>query len=241
MHESSTNQESALRPSGGRALIIGASRGLGLAIAEQYLKRGWTVVATARGSGTALDRLTAQWPDRLSVEHVDINEPEQVSALHARPAATFDLMFVNAGVKNDDRETIADVSTEEFVRVMVTNALSPLRVVETLDDLVRPDGTIGLMTSGQGSIANNETGGYEVYRGSKAALNMFMRSYAARNRDSGRTLLLMAPGWVRTDMGGPDAYLSIDEAIPALVDTVESQRGKHGLQYLDRLGATVPW
>ena len=228
--------------SAGHAFIIGASRGLGLAIAEQYLKRGWHVVATARASGSALDRLADRWSDRLSIEHVDINDPEQVLALHERLVSrTFDLLFVNAGVKNDDRETIADVSTEEFVRVMVTNALSPLRAVEIFDDLVREDGTIGLMTSGQGSIANNETGGYEVYRGSKAALNMFMRSYAARNRDRERTLLLMAPGWVRTDMGGPGASMTIGESVPPLVDTIEAQRGKPGLQYLDRLGATVPW
>jgi NAD(P)-dependent dehydrogenase (short-subunit alcohol dehydrogenase family) len=89
------------------------------------------------------------------------------------------MLFVNAGVKNDDRETIADVSTEEFTRVMITNALSPMRVVEALQDLVLPpSGTIGVMSSGQGSVANNLNGKYEVYRGSKAALNMFMRSFA---------------------------------------------------------------
>ncbi len=223
-------------------LLLGASRGLGLAIAEQYLKRGWNVVATARASGSALEKLAGEWPERLTIEHVDINDPAAVTALHKRLASrAFDLLFVNAGVKNDDRETIADVSTEEFVRVMVTNALSPLRVIEALDDLVREDGTIGLMTSGQGSIANNENGGYEVYRGSKAALNMFMRSYAARHRDDARTLLLMAPGWVRTDMGGDGATLTIDESIPKLVATMEAQRGKGGLHYLDRFGVTIPW
>jgi NAD(P)-dependent dehydrogenase (short-subunit alcohol dehydrogenase family) len=138
-----------------------------------------------------------------------------VTALRARLARRkFDMLFVNAGVKNDDRGTIADVSTDEFVRVMITNALSPMRVVETLQDLVLPRGTIGITSSGQGSIANNENGNYEVYRGSKAALNMFVRSYAARHAHNGRTLLLMAPGWVRTDMGGPEARLSIEERIP---------------------------
>ena len=104
-----------------------------------------------------------------------------------------------------------------------------------------PTGTIGVMSSGQGSVTNNENGKYEVYRGSKAALNMFMRRFAARHRDDDRTLLLLAPGWVRTDMGGPDARLSIEESIPNLVKTIEAQAGKRGLQYLDYLGRTVPW
>ena len=94
---------------------------------------------------------------------------------------------------------------------------------------------------GQGSIASNENGGYEVYRGSKAALNMFMRSFAARHAAAPRTLLLMAPGWVRTDMGGPQARLSIEGSIPKLVNTMDAQAGKAGLQYLDYLGREIPW
>ena len=152
----------------------------------------------------------------------------------------FDLLFVNAGVKNDDRETIGDVSTDEFVRVMVTNALSPMRFVESFQSLVSDRGTIAVMSSGQGSITNNERGGYEVYRASKAALNSLMRSFAARQQ-AARTLLLMAPGWVRTELGGAGAKLTIDESIPRLVETVAAQEGRAGLQYLDYLGRTVPW
>jgi NAD(P)-dependent dehydrogenase (short-subunit alcohol dehydrogenase family) len=224
-------------------LLIGASRGLGLALAAEYLKRGWHVVATERGSTPSkLRNLMGTSGGRLKVETVDIVYPDQVAALRARLASSrFDLLFVNAGVKNDDRETIADVSTEEFIRVMVTNALSPMRVVETLQDLVVPKGTIGIMSSGLGSISNNESGGYEVYRGSKAALNTFMRSFAARHAGDPRTLLLMAPGWVRTDMGGPQGRLSIEESIPNLANTMDAQAGKGGLQYLDYLGRTVPW
>jgi NAD(P)-dependent dehydrogenase (short-subunit alcohol dehydrogenase family) len=97
------------------------------------------------------------------------------------------------------------------------------------------------MSSGQGSIANNERGGFEIYRASKSALNQLMRSYAARHRDGTRTLLLMAPGWVQTELGGPGARLTIGESIPNLVTTVEAQHGRGGLQFLDYLGTTVAW
>ncbi len=224
-------------------LLIGASRGLGFAMVEEYLKRGWRVIATGRqGSTEKLCQLSEGARGALEVEAVDITIASQVSALHGRlKDRRLDILFVNAGVKNDDGETIADVSTEEFVRVMVTNSLSPMRVIETFPDLVQPGGTIGVMSSGQGSITNNTNGNYEVYRGSKAALNMFMRSFAARHHDDPRTLLLMAPGWVKTDMGGPDARLTIGESIPNLVSTIEAYEGRSGLHYLDYLGRVVPW
>jgi NAD(P)-dependent dehydrogenase (short-subunit alcohol dehydrogenase family) len=227
----------------GRVLLIGASRGLGYAIAAEYIDRGSGVVATVRGAGrTALHDLQDNVGGGLEIEHVDINAPEQVQALGDRLGARrFDLLFVNAGVTNDPDETTADVTTDEFTRLMVTNALSPMRVIETLGGLIDPNGTIAIMSSGQGSIANNERGGFEIYRASKSALNQLMRSYAARHHDDTRTLLLMAPGWVKTELGGTNARLTISESIPNLVATIDAQRGRAGLQYLDYLGQTVAW
>ena len=222
-------------------LLIGGSRGLGFALAEEYLKRGWQVVATERNSTTSkLHDLLGSAEDRLEIETLDINYPDQVTALRARLASRkFDMLFVNAGIGT--RDLVADISTDEFIRLMVTNALSPMRVVESLQELVLPTGTIGIMSSGQGSITNNENGHYEIYRGSKTALNMFMRSFAARHANDPRTLLLMAPGWVRTDMGGPQATLGIEDSIPRVVDVLEAHLGQPGLRYLDYQGNTLPW
>jgi NAD(P)-dependent dehydrogenase (short-subunit alcohol dehydrogenase family) len=228
----------------GTILLIGASRGLGHATAAEFLKKGWNVVGTVRGKGgrTLLHDLAGDYPGRVEIETLDIVKPDEVAALRDRLSGRmFDILFVNAGVTNAMHETIGEVTTDEFIRVMVTNALSPMRVIEALQDLVTANGLIGVMSSGQGSVSNNETGQREVYRGSKAALNMFMRSFAARQSGTSRAMVLMAPGWVRTEMGGPDGRLSIEESVPNVVNVLLAKLGRPGLEYLDYLGHTVPW
>ena len=224
-------------------LIIGASRGLGHAMAAEFVRRDWRVVGTVLETDrTPLHELAEQYPGQVQLAPLDIREAQQIAALHQRLAERrFDILFVNAGTAGKMDDTVRNVSTEDFIRIMVTNAWSPMRVIESLQELVSPTGTIGVMSSGQGSVANNETGGSEIYRSSKAALNMFMRSYAARHAREARSLVLMAPGWIRTALGGPNAPLGIEDAIPKVVEVLLSQHGKPGLKYLDRFGAAVPW
>ena len=228
---------------GRSVLIIGASRGLGYAMAAEFARRGWRVLGTVRAPSTPLHELAAERPDIVEIEVLDMTDQDQMLAVRDRLSSRqFDIVFVNAGIANQNpANTMADVSTEEFIQVMATNVLGVMRAVEAFGVLTRPGGVVGVMSSGQGSIANNANGANDVYRASKAALNQSMSSYAGRHGDEGQALVLMAPGWIRTEMGGAHAPFTVEEAVPQIVDVLIAQQGAPGLRYLDRNGRTVPW
>jgi NAD(P)-dependent dehydrogenase (short-subunit alcohol dehydrogenase family) len=222
-------------------LIIGASRGLGLALAEEYCGLDHGVVATVRSPSPGLQQLRERFLSSLEIESADITDAESISKLgHRLEGREIDTLFVNAGICIARENTPIDVAERDFVDLMMTNALSPMRAVEMLRGLVPPRGVIAVMSSELGSIQNNR-GFWEIYSSSKAALNMLMKCFAARNAAEPRALLLVAPGWVRTEMGGAEAALSIEESIPHLVKSVEAQSGKAGLRFIDRHGKTLPW
>ena len=224
-------------------LIIGASRGLGLGLAREYANRGWRVIGTVRSDNppTGLHALAAEGNGRVVVEMLDINMPEQIAALRSRLAGErIDILFANAGISNGAAETIPASSKEAFTRLMVTNAWSPLHMIEAFADLVPPTGVIAAMSSGLGSVANNTGAGWELYRASKAALNTMLRSFSVR-RGEGRTVLAMVPGWVRTEMGGPNASLDIETSVRGMVDSIAARRGKPGAAFVNYLGEDVAW
>ena len=219
------------------ALIVGASRGLGRALVEEHLQRGWQVIATVRDPASLGDLAG----DGLRVETLDVTDRAAVDALPARLGdAKLDLLFVNAGIARDVDAPIGAVDPDSFVEVMLTNALAPLRLIERLGGATRADATIAVMTSGLGSIAQNTSGGWESYRMSKAALNMGFKSLEARDTGS-HTWLAIAPGWVRTDMGGSNASLSIAQSIPRLVDMLEARRETGGVTFVDYKNDVWAW
>jgi NAD(P)-dependent dehydrogenase (short-subunit alcohol dehydrogenase family) len=223
------------------ALIVGASRGLGLALAEVYCGCNYHVIATVRTPSKALDDLAIRFRSSLEIATADITDPASVAALkHRLKDRTIDTLFVNAGICIARENTPLDVSVKDFVALMVTNALCPMRVVETFENQVPPRGIIAVMSSELGSIGGN-TGKWEIYSSSKAALNMLMKCFVQRHAGDSRAMLLVAPGWVRTEMGGEEAGLSIEQSIPHVVKSVEARAGKAGLRFLDRHGNTLPW
>jgi NAD(P)-dependent dehydrogenase (short-subunit alcohol dehydrogenase family) len=225
------------------ALVVGASRGIGLGLVRELLSRGWSVRATERGAPTAskLLSLAAESNGKLHVFNADLNVPADIVRLKGDlGAAQLDLLYINAGVSDDPKQTAAEISTEEFQHLLLTNALSPMRAIEALSAVVKPQGSIAVMSSALASISTNTDGGYEAYRASKAALNTLMRSYAAR-AGADRSLLALHPGWVKTDMGGPEAPLDVAASASGLITTVEKHAGQAGLVFVDYADQTIPW
>jgi NAD(P)-dependent dehydrogenase (short-subunit alcohol dehydrogenase family) len=229
----------------GSALVVGASRGLGLGLATELKRRDWDVVATAREEAGArrLEALAAHPGGALIIERVDINDDAAVAALRRRlDDRSFDLVFVNAGIAPAHGHDALRAGRDEIALVFQTNAVSPIRFARRFLDRVRDgSGVVAFMSSGLGSVADNTHGYSEIYSASKAALNSLVRSFAAKLGGSRITVLAMAPGWVRTDLGGPAAPLGVAESVRGLIDVIAARRGtlRHG--FVDYRGREVPW
>jgi NAD(P)-dependent dehydrogenase (short-subunit alcohol dehydrogenase family) len=226
------------------ALIVGASRGIGLGLVEEFAKRGWSVVGTVRAEASAgdLKMIAKDSGGKVTLETVDTADAASGAALRDRLGETqFDLILVNAGVGGPADKNPRNVSDAEFTDLFITNSLGPVRLAELLAKNVKPQtGVVGLMTSQLGSIANN-TGGTELYRASKAALNSFTRSFAARHKDKSLTVLSLHPGWVRTDMGGANAAIDVATSVKGLADVVERAQKDRRDGFFDYSGKELPW
>ena len=219
------------------ALIVGASRGIGLGFAQELVHRGWRVIGTARDAAGS-NTLRAAGAD---AETFDVADPLGPAALRVGlQGRTFDLVVLNAGILGPVHQSAAETTAEEAAALFLTNAIGPVRTARALLDLVPDGGVVAFITSRMGSVALNTDGDLELYRASKAALNSLTCSFLAR---LGRpvTILSLHPGWVRTDMGGLDAKLDVAGAVRGMLDVIEARRatGQHG--FVDQLGAELAW
>ena len=217
-------------------VLVGASRGLGRAAVEEHLRRGWRVTATVRDPA-ALAELRS---DALAVETLDTTDWDAIDALGHSLATPVDRLFVVAGIAGPSDVPIGEADPGKFGEMMLVNALAPLRLIDRWDGPVAKDGLVAVMSSSQASIALNDDAGKEAYRMSKAALNMGLRSIAARRAD-GRSYIAINPGWVRTAIGGPEATLSVGQSIVGVVDTLDGRHGTPGIGFLSYDGKVLPW
>ena len=227
-----------------RALIVGGSRGIGLGLVAEHLKRGWDVTTTVRTGSAEVDALAREANGRLAVDKADITNPAEVSALAGRLAGqSYDLLFLNAGIMAGRGAALVDVPDGDVVSIFMTNAISPIRVADKLIGTVAPKGTVAFMSSVLGSISTNDDGRAELYRASKAALNSLILSFRARHRAArpDLTVLAMHPGVVRTSMGGPGAPLDIDTSVTGVTNVLERRAGSGATAFIDYKGDIIPW
>ena len=226
------------------AVLVGASRGLGLGLVAELAGRGWNVIATARQPARAqkLQELSTARSGQIEIEAMDVDREADIDAFVQRLARRrLHLVFLNAGISGPQGRTAADATRAEVADILWPNALAPIRIAERLLPQVVEGGTVAFMSSILGSVAQNTSGGYDLYRISKASLNVLSRSFAAAHaKRSGITVLSLHPGWVRTDMGGPDAPVGIEESVRGLANVLESRHGRDHF-YLDYQGQKLPW
>jgi NAD(P)-dependent dehydrogenase (short-subunit alcohol dehydrogenase family) len=225
-----------------RILITGASRGIGLEFTRRLLDRGDTVVAAVRDPEGATG-LKALARPALSLVRLDVADPESIAGLGSRIGSSpIDVLINNAGITSDSK-TLASLDAGELTRAFTVNAISPMLVTKAVINQLRAgkSKTVVQITSVLASIERNTGGSSYGYRASKSALNQFNRSLANELRPEGFTCVAIHPGWVRTDMGGPKADLSVEESVESMLRTIGSLTAAKSGEYLNYDGAPIPW
>lgn len=205
------------------ALITGANRGLGLEHVRQLLERGWSISAACRNPDSA-DELKALDPGdaRLSLHAYDAADLASAAALAQSVTGPIDLLFANAGMMNPSTRAFGGAANADMQLEMTVNSIAPLALVEAFADQVAASElkVIALQSSRMGSISDNDSGGAYGYRASKAALNAIGKSLSLDLKSRDIVVLVLHPGWVKTDMGGPNGLLTVQESVSGQLDLI---------------------
>jgi NAD(P)-dependent dehydrogenase (short-subunit alcohol dehydrogenase family) len=229
-------------------LITGASRGLGLEFARQYAADGWTVLATCRDPAAATELRAL--PVRTYA--LDVTQPQQIRALARQLAAEpIDVLINNAGTHGprDARGTFGDVDVEAWIEVLRVNTIGPMKVTEAFLPHVRAGQAkkIVFITSRAGSITERgalphmKRGGPYIYRTSKAAANAVAKAIAFDLQPEGIAVVVLHPGWVRTETGGWDAPGQPADSVRAMRRLIEAATPADNGLFRNVDGSIIPW
>lgn len=227
--------------------MTGANRGIGLEFSRQYAADGWRVLACSRNpeKSEALNNLAAQYPDRIKVHALDVADLAQIDHLaKVLSDESIDLLVNNAGIyPQSDRNGFGHTDYADWMLSFRVNSMAPLKMVEAfISHIARGrQKVIVTITSKMGSIADNRGGGSYLYRSSKVAANMVVRSLAIDLKPMGITAVLFHPGWVKTDMGGQYALLTVEQSVSSIRKTIDRLTPADSGKFFECDGRIIPW
>jgi len=223
-------------------LITGANRGLGLEYARQYAADGWRVIATCRDPESATE--LASLEGQVEIHALDMGDHRQIQALaKSLRKDAIDLLLNNAGVYGPRPSKLGGIEYDAWEDVMRINAMSPLKLCESFSTHVAASNLkkIAVMSSKMGSMGDNGSGASYIYRSSKAALNAVMKSLSVDLAARGICVVILHPGWVKTDMGGPGGLIDAPESVSGLRKVIEDLRLDNSGRFYNYDGTEIPW
>ena len=221
-------------------LIIGANRGLGLEFAKQYSELGHHVFATTRDKSKS-DQLVAI--ANTTVFELDLNKDKSIdSFIDEMSSIKIDILIHNSGIFRDEQLS-EDLEIDAWMNEMRINAITPIIVARKLKPnvLAGEDKKIIFISSQMGSIDDNYSGRFYFYRSSKSALNSAAKSLAIDWKDKNISVLMLHPGWVKTDMGGESAKLEIPDSIQRMIQVISDLNLETSGSFVNYEGNKLEW
>ncbi len=228
-------------------LITGANRGIGFEFARQLVADDWFVIACNRNSDNSdsLNKLAAKYPDKIMLHTLDVTNHKQIKKLaQTLSSESIDLLINNAGFYPDrERGCFGQIDYDAWAYTFLVNTMAPLKMVEEFINHITKSRKkiIVTITSKMGSISDNARGGSYIYRSSKSALNMVMKSTAIDLKSKNIISVLLHPGWVRTDMGGPNGLISAEQSVSGMLDIIKEFTIDDSGKIFAYDGKIIPW
>ncbi len=227
-------------------LITGANRGIGLEMVKYAMAQGWRVFACCRNPHNAdsLFNVAKLSNGRISVHIADMMELATLQALsYELRNDPIDILMNNAGIYGSDKNTFGAVDVDSWLQTFQVNSIAPLKMVEAFSEqlLMGERKLVACMSSKMGSMADNGYGNSYIYRSSKAALNAVVKSLSIDLKDKGIISVALHPGWVKTEMGGPNAEITTRECVEQTFNNLASLTIKDSGRFIDIDGSDIPW
>ncbi len=217
------------------AVVTGANRGIGLELCRQLRSQGHEVVATCRAHSDALEALGLR-----VISGVDVTDSDSIRTLmDALAPKSVDILINNAG--RLESSPLGSIDYAAIQRQWEVNALGPLRVTEALLPKLAPRAKVALVSSRMGSIADNSSGGSYGYRMSKAALNAAGKSLAHDLAPLGIAVVILHPGYVRTEMTEGRGSVEPRESADLLLQRIDELTIKSTGRFVHANGEELPW